>query len=406
MNTQPKKVLTMLRRALLLVAVALTLAGISAAQEAQTAPVQPVPGSPDVVIVKPASASATVDQPQFTPQLKSVELDSRPKLSDGTKMKLIQLLDAEFVHIRKYLPLGEKNLTITPEGLVKPADAELFQTMQTHGVAAKLGDKVQITNVIFHEKTITFEINGGPKKKSKWYQHISIGMGGNAAPLDPNGGQPTGASMTLQFDKHVPEMTGEELKKLVSPVLDFSVKSAAEVYAEALPPKIRDAIKKHEVLVGMNKDMVVMAKERPQQKVREKDQSGKEYEEWIYGAPPQDVVFVRFIGDEVTRVETAKVDGKIAIKTQKEVDVKDGVATLASLKASNAPQDVQQQQGVQAQQPTRRPTLKRPGEEGDVSVRGAPAPSAGADNPQRDPEPQWGEKKPEDNKTQPQQPPR
>ena len=34
-----------------------------------------------------------------------------------------------------------------------------------------------------------------------------------------------------------------------------------------------------------------------------------EYEEWIFGTPPQDVDFVRFVGDEVVRVETMKVDG-------------------------------------------------------------------------------------------------
>jgi len=47
-------------------------------------------------------------------------------------------------------------------------------------------------------------------------------------------------------------------------------------------------------------------KDRPPQKVREKDDKGKEFEEWIYGAPPQDVVFVRFSGDEVVSSEDRK----------------------------------------------------------------------------------------------------
>ena len=129
-------------------------------------------------------------------------------------------------------------------------------------------------------------------------------------------------------------MTGPELKELLTPVLDFSVKTAAEVFVDTLPPKIKEAVKRHEVLVGMNHDMVVMAKDRPPQKVREKDDKGKEYEEWIYGAPPQDVVFVRFAGDEVVQVKTAKIGGQIIVKTEKEVDVKDGVPTLAALKSS------------------------------------------------------------------------
>jgi hypothetical protein len=205
--------------------------------------------------------------------------------------------------------------------------------------------------------------------------------------LDNNQAQPTGAALSLQFNKYVPEMTGEELEKLLSPVLDFSVKTAAEVYIDTMPPKIRQAMKNHEVLVGMNKDMVVMAKDRPQSKVREKDSSGKEYEEWLYGAPPKDVVFVRFNGDEVIQVKTAKVGGQIVVKNQKEVDVKDGVVTLASLQASSSPQDVKPQApGDQQQAPIKRPTLRREGEQPDPTIRRAPAqvPSDHSD------EPQWG----------------
>src|SRR5579859_5637542 len=117
----------------------------------------------------------------------------------------------------------------------------------------------------------------------------------------------------------------------------------------------------------MNHDMVVMAKDRAPQKVREKDEKGREYEEWIYGAPPQDVVFVRFIGDEVVQVKTAKVGGQITVKTEKEVEVKDGVPTLAALKASDNPEEVKG--GAQLEQSTHKPTLKRPDEQPEPVVR-------------------------------------
>ncbi|HET6933750.1 MAG TPA: hypothetical protein VFI72_02860, partial [Candidatus Angelobacter sp.] len=210
----------MLRR-IVPTAAAVLLAGSFAAAQQSPAPAQQSKSADkDVLVIK--APEPPKDQPQFVPALKAVDLDKRPKLSEGTKMQLIQIMDAELVHVRKYFPLGDKTMVITPEGTVKPGDAQLFQMMQATGAAAKVGDKVQITNVIFHEKSITFEINGGPKKKSKWYQHITIsGMGGSVAPTDPNQAQPTGASMSLQFSKYVPEMNGEELKKLVSPVLDF-----------------------------------------------------------------------------------------------------------------------------------------------------------------------------------------
>lgn len=340
----------------------------------------------------PKPVDAQIPQaPDTTPHLKPVDLDNRQNLSDGTKMQLIRVMDAEFVHVRKNLPVGEKDLVIAPDGLVKPGDAQLYRQAQTYGAAAKIGDRVQITNIVFKEKSIYFEINGGPKKKTKWYQHIEIsGMGGSTGGVDPNQAQPTGAAVTLEFKKHVPEMTGAELKQMLTPVLDFSVKTAAEVFVDTLPPKIKEAVKKHEVLVGMNHDMVVMAKDRPEQKVREKDDKGKEYEEWIYGAPPKDVVFVRFNGDEVIQVKTAKVGGQIIVKTEKEVDVKDGVPTLAALKSSANPQDVS---GTpQQEQPTHKPTLKRPDEQPDPMTQQA---GSGASNTRQLPsgepdEPQWG----------------
>jgi hypothetical protein len=343
------------------------------------------PGSdPSLPTPKPVDAQKPSEPEK--PHLKPVDLEKRDALNEGTKMQLIRLLDAEFVHTRKYFPVGDKSIIIGTDGLVKPGDAVLYRMCQTMGAAARVGDRVQITNVVFKEKSIYLEINGGPKKKTKWYQHVQIsGMGGSTGGVDPNQAQPTGAALTIDFPKHVPEMTGEELHQILSPVLDFSVKTAAEVFADTLPPKIKEAVKKHEVLVGMNHDMVVMAKDRPPQKVREKDDQGHEYEEWIYGQPPQDVVFVRFIGDEVTQVKVAKVGGEMIVKTQKEVDIKDGVPTLAALKASDSPQDEKADQ--QPQGPTHKPTLKRPDEQPDAD---APQSNRKASTAPAADEPQWG----------------
>src|SRR5438270_5506289 len=285
----------MLRSAALafsLVLIACSLAG------GQSSPITVTPGnSLDSHTPQPPDAQPPLAA-DTAPHLKPIDLDGRQNLNDGTKMQLIRVLDAEFVHVRKNLPVGEKDLVIAPDGLVKPGDAQLYRMAQTYGAAAKVGDRVQITNIVFKEKSIYLEINGGPKKKTKWYQHIQVsGMGGSTGGVDPNQGQPTGAAVTLEFKKHVPEMTGAELKQMLTPVLDFSVKTAAEVFVDTLPPKIKAAVKKHEVLVGMNREMVVMAKDRPPQKVREKDEKGREYEDWIYGTGRQDVVVVRFIGD-------------------------------------------------------------------------------------------------------------
>src|SRR5579864_9120564 len=294
-------------------------------------------------------------------------LEKRPRISEATRMLLIQSINAEFARTRKTFPIGYKDVFLTTEGKLKPEDGRLYQLAMTYGAAAKVGDRIQITNIAFHEKSIYLEINGGPKKKSKWYSHVTIsGMGGDVTPGNNEVGGPTGAALSLEFKNYVPEMTGPELKQLLDPVFDFSVKSAADVYLETVPPKVKEAIKNHEVLVGMNHDMVIMAKDRPPQKLREKDDKGVEYEEWIYGAVPQDVTFVRFVGDEVTYVETMRVGGEKVVKTQKEVDVKDGVVSLASATAQTTAANNNEE--PVSDQPVKRPTLKRPGEADDPVI--------------------------------------
>ena len=354
----------------------------------------------------PAQAPLQKAQPASEEPL--LDLDKRHPISETTRFQLIQTLNAEFVRVRKILPVGDKSITLSPEGEIKPSDGRLHQLALAYGAACRVGDRVKITNVAFKDNGVYLEINGGPKKKSKWYDHISVGMGGGmVGGQDPNQAQATGAALTLQFKNHVPEMTGGELKRLLNPVFDFSVKSAAEVYLETVPPKVKEAITKHEVLVGMNHEMVIMAMERPGQKVRERDDKGEDYEEWIYGAPPKDVVFVRFKGDEVSQVKTMKVAGEMVVKTEKEVDVKDGVASLASNApnsnangnanpsagtnggTNNGTSEGVQQQAAQ-QQPTHRPTLKRAGEEPDPAVAPALTTTTVPATSQRKPEPEWG----------------
>jgi hypothetical protein len=119
---------------------------------------------------------------------------------------------------------------------------------------------------------------------------------------------------------------------------------------------VKEAIKNHQVLVGMNREMVTYALGRPPKKYRDRD-GATEYEEWIYGEPPNDVQFVRFVGDEVVRLEIMKVDGEKIVRTEKEVDLK---AVMAQR------QEQQQQQQAENGQPqpgAKKPTLRRPGED-------------------------------------------
>ncbi len=269
-----------------------------------------------------------------------------PKLSIKTREEILHAFNAELVYIRTSFPMGKtglklKNATITPSG------PELQHLMELWGPAAKPGDRARISNVVIKDDHIRFEINGGPIKKKKWYQHIELEgpVGGGTVGPSNSPVNARGSFVDLYFNKYVPEITGPELKQLLHPVFDFDAKSGLEAYLETVPPKIKEAIKNHHVLVGMNHEMVIYAKGRPPKKVRE-TANEVEYEEWIYGTPPEDVDFVRFVGDEVVRVETMKVDGQKIVRTEKEVDL--GAATVAK---------------KQEDHPAAAPTLRRPGED-------------------------------------------
>src|SRR5271165_2028782 len=272
------------------------------------------------------------------------------KITPQTRMLLIRDLTAEHCFARKAFPMGHKGLEIK-RGVVSPSDAQVAQLIAENGLVAKAGDKVVITNVVVEEKTIVIEINGGSKKKEKWYQHVQVGMGGVMTTPGPAAKNldAKGSVVTLYFDKYVPELTGDQVRDMLAPVLDFKALSQAEAYEKTLPPKVQDAIKNHKVLVGMDRDMVIYAKGRPPKKIRDKDENGQDYEEWIYGSPPEEVDFVRFQGQVVSRLEIMTVDGQKIVRTEKEVDLPSAETEVAEKKP--------------VEKPANAPTLRRPGEE-------------------------------------------
>jgi hypothetical protein len=127
-----------------------------------------------------------------------------------------------------------------------------------------------------------------------------------------------GVRITLQFEKFVPEMTGTDVMELLTPLVDFKLKTPAEAYVDTLPPQLKEAILKHHVLVGMSPEMVKYAVGHPDSKSRERE-GDMPFEEWIYGQPPADVEFVRFNGNRVIRVEECKMGEPPIIRDQDEM---------------------------------------------------------------------------------------
>jgi hypothetical protein len=276
--------------------------------------------------------------------------DKSSSLTEQHRMLLIRTFNSDLVYIRTRFPMGKVGLTIK-NGNISPSGQKLDELLALWGPSVKPGDRAIITKFDLKGDRMHFEINGGPVKKAKWYQHIQVGV--NGAGGTPGGNvpdpinNPRGSYVDLVFDHHIPDMTVEQVKQMLWPVFDFDSKSPLEAYLESVPPKVKEAIKNHQVLVGMNREMVIYAKGRPPKKIREKD-GELEYEDWIYGEPPQDVDFVRVVGDEVIRVETMKVNGEKVLRTQKEVELGGPQVASAAQKENK---------------PAHAPTLRRPGEE-------------------------------------------
>ena len=225
-------------------------------------------------------------------------------LQPMSRLSLVRYVDGEFVRVVRPIPAGKKGFHLKA-GI--PLDEKaLRMAVASAGSAINPGDHAQITNLDFKEKEIVVDINGGGKGKTRLRDRIHLDVGGiptmtttSNTPVNTN----AGATLYLDFDKPLPEMTAEDLEHFLSGVLDFSKRhSAAVQWVESLPPEIQKAIQDKQPVVGMDHDMVLAAMGRPDRKVREKGPDGNEIEDWIYGKPPAKTIFVSFEGDKVTEV--------------------------------------------------------------------------------------------------------
>jgi len=237
-------------------------------------------------------------------------------LTERGRRDLVRNLEAEqgFAHLA--LPVA--GITLHANGNLSPGPADYRKIIFEKGQAAAPGDRVIITALTFKGDSIILDLNGGPYAKHRFLSHVQF----NDNPVVATPDKANGARVTLTFEGFVPELSAPEVKALLEPVIDFGVKSSEQAYADTLPPKLRDAIAAHEVLVGMNHRMVLAALGAPESKMREQqsgDPNGQRYEEWIYGHVPQTVKFVRFVGDRVTVVEIAALGKPVEIHDKDEM---------------------------------------------------------------------------------------
>lgn len=267
----------------------------------------------------PSPAPPSIPPGQTLPVVPETEPANRPqgdpkparadRLQPESRLALVRYIGGEFAHAVRPLPSLKSGYRVAVGAAVD--EQALRQAVGRSGAAANPGDTVQVTKIEFHPRDILLDINGGAREKKRWRDRIQIGIAGAGPAVVSNPGatsstpgyQRTGATLIFDFGRPVPDMTPEEFKQHIAGFLDFSKqRSAAVQWVETLPAEFQQAIKEKRAVVGMDRDMVIAALGRPEQKIRERDPDGTETEDWVYGQPPGKTVFVKFAGDKVIAV--------------------------------------------------------------------------------------------------------
>ncbi len=284
---------------------------------AQTKPtLGPLPQR-DVFVVGP---DTSVGDPLLGFKPTRVEYTQQPMDMDGRR-ELVRMLLMEQGFAHRALPLGAPGLEIHANGRLTVDNDTLKKRMFKDGMSAAAGDRVMVTDIRVLADRIDIDINGGPYLPHRFLRHISV----NNMPLAGDGimgEKPTGTRISLLFEGRTPRVSAAEVKALLEPLLDFGLKNAEQAYADTLPDPIRQAIVEHQVLVGMNRRMVLASLGPPDSKLRERaseSTDGEVFEEWIYGKTPQSIRFVRFRADRVVLMKLAALGKPIEVHDRDEL---------------------------------------------------------------------------------------
>jgi hypothetical protein len=222
------------------------------------------------------------------------------KLTDDEKIALVRDLSAEYAKATTMIPRSSKPLEIHVDGTRNTKGWSEAAT--SNGIAARVGDQVQITKITLEGDAILFEINGGLRNGKRFMDHVQIGMGTPRPVTNGTGNATTGTTLELKFPKPMESLTSDDVKKILVPFLDFDKRSATRLYSETLPPEVQHAIAEKRALEGMTREQVLMALGHPEHKYRE-SKEGVDTEDWIYGRAPGKITFVTFGGSKVVKVK-------------------------------------------------------------------------------------------------------
>lgn len=227
------------------------------------------------------------------------------KLSLDERIELERGLSSEIANAKMQLPRSKKALNFSSDGHID--DAAWQKAQREFGIAARVGDQIQITRVVIEADKILLEINGGLKGGHRWYDHVQLSIPiGASYPTDQNANSnaASGSLIAVTFKGGVPPIKSSDIKQILAPLFDFDKHSATANYVDQLPEPIQKAIKQQRAVEGMDREQVLLAMGRPRSKTRE-TKDGDELEDWIYGDPPGKITFVTFTEGKVVKIREA-----------------------------------------------------------------------------------------------------
>jgi hypothetical protein len=224
------------------------------------------------------------------------------QVSKDSRFEILRTVLADQAASRMAMPFGTGGVELSESGEVNKQ--KLQADLKKNGQSIAEGKVVTVTDIAFDDNKIELELDGGGKNKKGFFDRLEVGLGSQTTPVnrdDPK--KAKGSKVGLRFDGKVPpDITPDQLKELLSPVLDFNKRNFLKTGFDSLPPEFQEAVKAKEAMIGMDRNTVVMAMGRPSNKVREK-KDGVETEDWIYILRGLRTVFVTFEHDVVVSIK-------------------------------------------------------------------------------------------------------
>lgn len=237
-----------------------------------------------------------------------VSVPAHAQISRDARYNIIRTVLADTASARMPLPFGSDGVEVSDSGEINKD--KLARDMQKNGLAIETGKVVTVTDISFDDNKVNIELDGGGKNKKSLLDRIQVGVGTDTAqvPISPNDktAKAKGSKIVVRFAKKVPEgLRPEQLKEILSSILDFEKHNFMKTGIESLPTEFQEAVKAKEARIGMDKSTVILAMGRPDDRIRETKNS-LPTETWIYKLRGQRTVFVEFENNVVVEIKQYK----------------------------------------------------------------------------------------------------